>query len=51
MAHGWTEPLEEAIGNDHRIPKIFANNNHLPKITIEHLPVFAEWQRKIRSST
>jgi len=47
LAHGWTEPLEEAIGNDPRIPKIFANNNYLPKITPDHLQVFAEWQRKI----
>ncbi len=47
LAHGWTEPLEEAIGNDHRLPKIFSSNNGIPKITPDHLPVFAEWQRKI----
>ena len=47
LAHGWTEVLEEAIAQDHRIPKLFANNNHVPKITVDTLPVFAEWQRKI----
>jgi len=47
MAHGWTEVLEEAIAQDHRIPKLFANNNFVPKITVDMLPVFAEWQRKI----
>lgn len=47
MAHAWTERLEEEIGNDYRIPKLFANNNYVPKISVENLAVFAEWQRKI----
>lgn len=47
MAHAWTEELEEQINSDPRLPKLWANNDFVPKITIENLQVFAEWQRKI----
>lgn len=47
MASAWTLELQEEIMNDHRIPKLYASNGYLPKLTIEILEVFAEWQRKI----
>lgn len=47
LASAWTEELTEEIVDDHRIPEIFASHNNLPRITVEHLPLFAEWQRKI----
>lgn len=37
----WTPELTEAIAADERIPK---RPEH---IRVEHLPVFAEWQRKL----
>lgn len=37
----WTDELTEAIRADDRIP------NDLKDITIEKLPIFAEWQRRI----
>jgi hypothetical protein len=46
-SHAWTEELEEEINQDHRIPKLWANNDFIPKLTVNHLAVFAEWQRKI----
>lgn len=36
-----TPELTEAIGRDERIP--YSEND----ITLDHLPVFAEWQRKL----
>jgi len=47
LAHAWTETLEEQINADPRIPKLYANNDFLPKMSIDTLKVFAEWQRKI----
>lgn len=47
LAHAWTESLENAINADPRIPKLYANNNYLPKMSLDTLQVFAEWQRKI----
>ena len=46
-SHAWTNELEEEINKDPRIPKLWANNDYIPKLTINHLPIFAEWQRKI----
>ena len=37
----WTDELTAAIRGDERIP------SHGAYITVEHLPIFAEWQRRI----
>ena len=37
----WTDDLTDAIQEDDRIPE------HQTKVTVEDLPVFAEWQRRI----
>lgn len=47
LASAWTDELLEEIIKDFRIPEIFASHNYKPKITVELLPLFAEWQRKI----
>lgn len=39
--HAETQRLTEAIRSDDRLPM------HGTKITVDHLPVFAEWQRLI----
>lgn len=41
FALAWTKELTEAIRADERIPK------DPDDITVEHLPIFAEWQRRI----
>jgi hypothetical protein len=47
LASAWTDELTEEILEDFRIPEIFASHDYKPRITIELLPLFAEWQRKI----
>lgn len=47
MANAWTINLQEEIVNDPRIPKLYASNDYIPKLSIEILEVFADWQRKI----
>jgi hypothetical protein len=46
-ASAWTRKLEQEILGDFRIPKLFASHGWKPKITVDMLPIFAEWQRKI----
>lgn len=47
MAVAWTDELTEQILEDYRIPEIFASHNNIPRITVDSLQLFAEWQRKI----
>lgn len=47
LASAWTDELTEEILEDFRIPEIFASHDYKPRITVELLPLFAEWQRKI----
>ncbi len=37
----WTDELTVAIRNDERIPE------YSDEITVDHLPVFAQWQRRL----
>jgi hypothetical protein len=46
-ASAWTRELEQEILDDFRIPKIYASHGYRPKITVDMLEIFAEWQRKI----
>lgn len=46
-AYAWTRELTSFIQNDTRIPPILDSNNGMPKISIDSLKIFAEWQRKI----
>lgn len=39
--HAWTDELTEEIRGDDRIPKTGSD------VRVEHLPVFAEWQRRL----
>lgn len=47
QAVAWTYELTIEIMQDDRLPKIYASKNYIPDITLELLPVFAEWQRSI----
>jgi hypothetical protein len=47
LASAWTDELAEELLEDFRIPEIFASHDYKPRISIELLPLFAEWQRKI----
>ncbi len=40
-ALAWTDDLTERIQADERLPKLPT------EITVQHLPIFAEWQRRI----
>jgi hypothetical protein len=42
-----TADLTKRIRADHRIPTSDPDGDGVPEITIEHLPMFAEWQRTI----